>query len=94
MPGTALRIVNDPLQCAPPAVYSWPVHRFTFMIATTFLLIWKLLLPLLVMVALIDWLTASDDRRIRILRSTGLSQRAIADRLNLSRYRVRQALAS
>jgi hypothetical protein len=64
------------------------------MIATTFLLIWKLLLPLLVLVALIDCLTASDDRRIRILRSTGLSQRAIADRLNLSRYRVRQALAS
>jgi DNA-binding CsgD family transcriptional regulator len=64
------------------------------MIATTFLLIWKLLLPLLVLVALIDWLTASDDRRIRILRSTGHSQRAIADRLNLSRYRVRMALAS
>ena len=66
----------------------------TAMITTTFLLIWKLLLPLLVMVALIDWLTASDDRRIRILRSTGLSQRAIANRLNITRYRVRQALAS
>lgn len=63
------------------------------MIATTLLLIWKLILPLLFVVAVIDWLTASDDRRIRVLRSTGLSQRQIADRLNLSRYRVRQALA-
>ena len=57
------------------------------------LLIWKLFLPLLVLVAVIDWLTASDDRRIRILRRTGLSQRQIADRLNITRYRVRQVLA-
>lgn len=64
------------------------------MITTTFLLIWKMLMPLLVLVAVIDWLTASDDRRIRILHRAGLSQRAVADRLNLSRYRVRRALAS
>lgn len=63
------------------------------MLTATLLVIWKLLLPLLFVVAVIDWLTASDDRRIRVLRSTGLSQRQIADRLNLSRYRVRQALA-
>ena len=63
------------------------------MITTTLLVIWKLLLPLLFLVAVIDWLTASDDRRIRVLHSTGLSQRQIADRLNLTRYRVRQALA-
>jgi hypothetical protein len=63
------------------------------MLTTTLLVIWKLFLPLLVLVALIDWLTASDDRRIRILRRTGLSQRQIADRLNLTRYRVRRALA-
>jgi hypothetical protein len=63
------------------------------MLTATLLVIWKLLLPLLFLVAVIDWLTASDDRRIRVLRSTGLSQRQIADRLNLSRYRVRQALA-
>lgn len=56
--------------------------------------IWKLLLPLLVLVAVIDWLTASDDRRVRVLARTGLSQRQIADRLNLTRYRVRRALAS
>lgn len=64
------------------------------MITTTLLVIWKLFLPLLLVVAVIDWLTASDDRRIRVLHSTGLSQRQIADRLNLSRYRVRRALAS
>lgn len=64
------------------------------MITTTFLLIWKLLLPLLVLVALIDWLTASDQRRVRILQRAGHSQRRIADRLNITRYRVRMALAS
>jgi hypothetical protein len=64
------------------------------MITTTLLIIWKLLLPLLVLVALIDWLTASDHRRIRVLRSNGLSQRQIAARLNVTRYRVRQTLAS
>ena len=66
----------------------------TPMLTATFLVIWKLLLPLLVLVALIDWLTASNDRRILILRRAGLSQRQIADRLHLTRYRVRQALAS
>ena len=64
------------------------------MITTTFLLIWKLLLPLLVLVAIIDWLTASTNRRILILRRAGHSQRQIADRLHLTSYRVRMALAS
>lgn len=63
------------------------------MLTTTFLVIWKLLLPLLVLVALIDWLTASTDRRIRILHRAGRSQRRIAERLNITRYRVRVALA-
>ena len=63
------------------------------MLTATLLVIWKLLLPLLFLVAVIDLLTMTPDRRIRFLHSTGLSQRQIADRLNLSRYRVRQALA-
>ena len=64
------------------------------MLTATLLVIWKLLLPLLLVVALIDWLTASHDRRVRILHSTGLSQRQISDRLNITRYRVRRALAA
>ena len=63
------------------------------MLTFTALVIWKLLLPLLVLIAMIDWLTASDNRRIRVLARTGLSQRQIADRLTLTRYRVRKALA-
>lgn len=64
------------------------------MLTTTLLVIWKLLIPLLVVIAVIDWLTASNDRRILILRRTGLSQRQIAARLNITTYRVRKALAS
>jgi len=64
------------------------------MLTATVLVIWKLLLPLLVLVALIDWLTASTDRRVLVLRRAGLSQRQIADRLNLTRYRVRRALTA
>ncbi len=64
------------------------------MLTITAFVIWKLLLPLLVLVAIIDWLTASTDRRVRVLARTGLNQRQVADRLNLTRYRVRKALAS
>jgi IS30 family transposase len=64
------------------------------MLTTTVLVLWKLILPLLVLVAVLDWLTASQQRRIRILHRTGISQRAIAARLNVSRYRVSKALAS
>ena len=64
------------------------------MLTATLLVIWKLFLPLLLVIAVIDWLTASYDRRVRILHRTGLSQRQIADRLNITRYRVRVALAS
>ncbi len=64
------------------------------MLPAPLLVIWKLILPLLFVVAVVDWLTASDDRRVRVLHSTGLSQRQIATRLNVTRYRVRQALAS
>jgi hypothetical protein len=65
--------------------------RSNFM-ATLPLLFW-LLVPILVLVALIDLATASTDRKARILRRDGLSQQAIASRLGISRYRVRLALA-
>ena len=64
------------------------------MITTFLLAIWKLFLPLLFLVAVIDWLTASTDRRVRLLRTSGMTQRQIAQRLNLSTYRVRKALVS
>jgi len=64
------------------------------MITTFLLAIWKLFLSLLFLIAVIDWLTASTDRRVRILRTTGMSQQRIAERLNLSTYRVRKALTT
>ncbi len=64
------------------------------MLTATLLVIWKLILPLLFVVAVIDWLTASETRRVRILRRTGLSQRQIAARLHITRHRVQRALAS
>jgi predicted ArsR family transcriptional regulator len=61
--------------------------------ATLSLLFW-LLVPLLVVVAIIDLATASESRRARILRRDGLSQQAIANRLGVSRYRIRFYLAN
>jgi hypothetical protein len=48
-----------------------------------------LLLPFI----FILWLTESQQQKVRRLRTSGLSQRAIADRLQITRYRVRLALA-
>ena len=55
--------------------------------------LWAVLLPLLLLVVLIALATMSPARRIRLLKRSGLSQRAIADRLGVTRYRVRLALA-
>ena len=56
-------------------------------------LAWKLLLPALLIVALVDVLTQSQPQRIRRLRRGGLSQRSIASRLGVSRYQVQKAFA-
>lgn len=56
-------------------------------------LLW-LIAPLLLLIAAIDLLTMSTDRRVRMLRRAGMTQAAIADRLQISRYRVRVALAA
>ena len=56
-------------------------------------LVWKLLLPALLIVGLVDVLTQSQSQRIRRLHRGGLSQRSIASRLGVSRYAVRLALA-
>ena len=63
------------------------------MITTTALLLWKLIAALLIVIAVFDLLTMSQERRIRLYRYQGLSQQSIADRLGISRYAVRQALA-
>ena len=55
--------------------------------------LWWGLLPLLLLVAVVDLLTMSQPRRVQLLRRSGMTQAAIADRLGISRYRVRQALA-
>jgi len=54
--------------------------------------IFKVAFPLLCIIALIDVLTMSRPRRVRMLRRSGMTQAAIADRLQISRYRVRLAL--
>jgi hypothetical protein len=59
----------------------------------TISILWAVLLPLLLLIVLIDLATMSTERRVRMLKRSGLSQRAIADRLSLTRYRVRIALA-
>ena len=53
-----------------------------------------LIVPLLVVIALVDLATASPSRRARIWRNAGLSQRAIADRMGISRHRVRCYLSN
>jgi IS30 family transposase len=56
------------------------------------LILW-LLLPLLLVVAVILWLSESREQRIRRWHKQGMSQRCIADRLCCSRYAVRKVLA-
>jgi len=66
-----------------------------FSLSLTVALKWAAILSFscLAIIAAIDLLTMSQDRRVRMLSRSGLSQRAIASRLNVSRYRVRQCLA-
>jgi hypothetical protein len=53
----------------------------------------KLLLPALLIIAVLDVLTQSQSQRIRRLARAGLSQRAIAERCQVTRYAVRKVLA-
>ena len=55
--------------------------------------VFKFFIPLLVLVALVDILSATQAQRIQRLSKAGNSQRSIAERLNVTRYRVRLALA-
>jgi DNA-binding CsgD family transcriptional regulator len=53
----------------------------------------KVAILLLAVVAVVDLLTMSQDRRVRMLSRCGHSQRRIASRLNITRHRVRQFLS-
>jgi hypothetical protein len=59
---------------------------------TTCLWAWVAIVLTLPFIALC-WATESTDQRVRRLRRQGSSQRAIAERLGISVYRVRKALA-
>jgi hypothetical protein len=52
-----------------------------------------LLLPLIVLVGVVYWVTETRPQRIRRWRSEGMTQKAIAERLGCSLYQVRKALA-
>lgn len=58
----------------------------------TCVLVWTAVL-LLLPVLFLAWLLESDTDRARRWRAAGLSQQRIADRLGISRYRVRRLLA-
>jgi transcriptional regulator len=60
---------------------------------TTAALIFWLIVPLLVLIAVIDLATMSQPRHVQLLRRAGMSQRTIAQRLGITRYAVRLALA-
>ena len=66
-----------------------------FSLSLTVALKWAAILSFfcLAIIAAIDLLTMSQDRRVRMLTRSGLSQRAIASRLGITRHRVRMALS-
>ena len=59
---------------------------------TALVVLWKLITVFLIVVAVFDLLTMSQDRRIKLYSHQGLSQQSIADRLGISRYQVRKTL--
>jgi len=55
---------------------------------------WKLLIPAVLLIALVDVLTQSPQQKIRRLYASGnYSQRSLATRLGVTRHAVRSALA-
>ena len=57
-------------------------------------LLWVLLVPAVILIGVVLWLSESRQQRIQRLNRTGYSQARIAQHLNISRYAVRKALAS
>ena len=63
------------------------------MISLSIAAFFKVAFFFLAIIAVVDLLTMSQPRRIRMLTRCGHSQRRIARRLKISRHRVRMALA-
>ena len=63
------------------------------MLSLSLAAIFKVAFLFLAIVAVVDLLTMSQPRRVRVLSRAGHSQRSIASRLGITRYRVRLALS-
>lgn len=61
---------------------------------TTTLIIWALLTPLIVCLAVLLWLTEDRKARARRWRAAGMTQSSIANRLGVSRTTVRRWIAT
>jgi len=68
-------------------------QRLSKMIPLILAFTFKIFIPLLVLIAVIDAISATQPQKIQRLAMAGHSQRAIAERLGVTRYRVRLALA-
>ena len=64
------------------------------MFSLLFAFLFKALLPALLLVALIDWLTMSRDRKAKTLRRQGLTFAKIASRLGCSPSTARRLCLS
>jgi len=83
------QLLSSPLTLTP---HPYP-SRLSPMISIFLAFLFKFFLPLLVLVAVIDVLSQTRQQRIQRLSRSGQSQRAIAERLGITRYQVRLALA-
>lgn len=61
---------------------------------TTTLILWALLVPLVVCLGVLLWLTEDRKTRARRWRAAGMTQNAIANRLGVSRTTIRRWIAS
>lgn len=57
-------------------------------------LLWVLLVPAVILIGVVLWLSESRQQRIQRLHRSGYSQARIADHLKITRYAVRKALAT
>lgn len=61
---------------------------------TVSLLLWALIVPLLVALGVLLWVTEDRKARARRWRRAGMTQAAIAERLGVSRTTVRRWIAA